>query len=135
MYLLDTVVVSEMRKRVRHPSVIAWFGSISPRTIHVSVLTIAEIEYGIERRRSVDSAFASMLSDWLQVVLLTFGDRTLPITTPIARIWGRLAKGSGRLDADGGIAATAIAHDLTVVTRNVRHFDGSGAKILNPFEG
>lgn len=135
MYLIDTVVLSEMRKRERHPSVVRWLGSISSTDLHISVLTVAEVERGIENRRGVDDVFASLLEDWLQVVLLTFSDRTLPITIPVARAWGRLARRLGRLDADGGIAATALAHDLTVVTRNVRHFDGTGAKILNPFEG
>lgn len=135
MYLIDTVVLSEMRKRVRHPSVVRWLGAVPSGELYISVLTIAEVERGIENRRGIDDALASVLADWLQVVLLTFSDRTLPITIPIARTWGRLAKRLGRFDADGGIAATALAHDLTVITRNVRHFDGSGAKILNPFEG
>lgn len=135
MYLLDTVVLSEMRKQRRHPSVVSWLASISAETVHLSVLTVAEVELGIERQRSIDDAFASTLDRWLQVVLSDFGDRTLPVTVPIARLWGRLAQRFGRLDADGGIAATAIEHDLVVVTRNVQHFDGTGARVLNPFDG
>ncbi len=135
MFLLDTVVISEIRKPRPHPTVAEWFDALSPANAHLSVLTIAEIERGIARQRITDDAFASTLERWLHVVIDDFGDRVLPVSLPIGRIWGRLAQRLGRFDADGGIAATALAHDLTVVTRNVRHFEGTGAKILNPFEG
>jgi predicted nucleic acid-binding protein len=100
----------------------------------VSAATIVEIEFGIERQRKLDPAFAGALAAWLDTMLRIYGDRVLPITVPIARRWGKLIAEVGNRDLDLAIAATALEEGLTVVTRNVAHFAPRGVGTLNPFE-
>lgn len=133
MYLLDTVVLSELRKRRRNLHVITWLESVSEEDLFVSVVTIAEIERGIERQRRLDPAFADALDAWLAVVLRVYADRILPLDLDTARRWGRLPARIGDHDMDLAIAATALEHGLTVVTRNVADFAPTGVATLNPF--
>jgi predicted nucleic acid-binding protein len=133
MYLLDTVVVSEMRKHRRDPNVAGWLGSVAATEVYLSVFTVVEIEAGIERQRIIDPAFATALSAWLAIVLQVYGDRILPLTVPIGRRWGRLIARAGNRSLDLAIAATALEHGLTVVTRNVDDFVPAGVATLNPF--
>jgi predicted nucleic acid-binding protein len=135
MLLLDTVALSELMKSRPNPGVLTWLRRHDPSVVFVSAVTLGEIERGIERQRREDPAFAHRLEGWRDDTIDEFGERVLPVTTEIALLWGRLGGQRGHLNVDLLIAATALAHDLTVVTRNVRHFDGTGAKILNPFEG
>ncbi len=134
MYLVDTVIWSELRKRQPNPGVVDWFRSSDAHDLFVSVMTLGELERGVSRQMSVDPIFAMRLGNWLDETKLLFADRTLPITLPIALEWGRLSLRMLNAGTDLLIAATALKHDLTVVTRNVRHFDGTGAKVLNPFD-
>jgi toxin FitB len=133
MYLLDTVVLSELRKRRRNPHVVAWIGSVSPTDIFLSAVTIAEIELGIERQRKVDPAFALELEKWLDVTLRAYGERVLPLTIGIARRWGRLSAQIGNRELDLAIAATALEHGLTLITRNVSDFAPTGVATFDPF--
>jgi toxin FitB len=134
MYLLDTVVLSELRKRRRNANVVAWIGSVAAADLYVSAATVVEIEFGIERQRRLDPAFAAALAGWLDTMLRLYGERVLPITVQIARRWGRLAAQIGNRDLDLAIAATALEEGLTVVTRNVSHFAPAGVATLNPFD-
>jgi predicted nucleic acid-binding protein len=134
MYLLDTVVLSELRRRKRNPNVVTWLGSVPASDLFLSTVTIAEIELGIERQKTVDPAFAESLAGWLDTVLRAYEDRILPVTIAIARRWGRLAAQIGHTELDLAIAATALEHGLTVVTRNVSDFTPTGVATLNPFE-
>lgn len=136
MYLLDTVVLSELRKthRRRNPHVVSWIGSVSPLDLFVSTVSIGEIERGIERQRETNPDFAGELAGWLDVVLRAYGDRILPVTVGIARRWGKLSARIGNKGLDLAIAATALEHGLTVVTRNVSDFTSTGAATFNPFE-
>jgi toxin FitB len=136
MYLLDTVVLSELRKKPqrRNPHVVSWLGSVSSDQLFLSTITIGEIERGIERQRSVDPALADALTVWLDVVLRNYGERILPLTTAIARRWGRLSAQIGNNGIDLAIAATALEHSLTIVTRNVSDFAKTGATLIDPFE-
>jgi toxin FitB len=134
MYLLDTVVLSELRKRRRDAGVVAWIGSVVPADLFLSAITIAEIELGIERQRAVDPAFAQELARWLDVTLRAYGERILPLTVAIARRWGRLAAQIGNQELDLAIAATALEHGLTVVTRNISDFARAGVPTLDPFD-
>jgi toxin FitB len=133
MHLLDTMVISELSRRHPNRHVLAWFASVTSSDLYLSVISVSEIERGIERQKATDPAFAGRLSTWLDGVLRAYGNRVLPVTTAIARRWGRLAAKIGRDDLDLAIAATALEHGLTVVTRNVSDFAPSGVPTRDPF--
>ncbi|HEX3885044.1 MAG TPA: type II toxin-antitoxin system VapC family toxin [Stellaceae bacterium] len=133
MYLLDTVVLSEMRKRSPDESVVGWFARRDPESLFVSTITIGEIERGAARQRSQDPVFADALSSWLERLLADYGNRIIPVDIRIARCWGRLGAMVGHSGIDLLIAATAIEHGFTVATRNVRHFVPTGVPVENPF--
>ena len=134
MYLLDTVIISELRKRQRDANVAAWVASVGNDDLHLSTVTTYEIQLGIERQRAVDPPFADDLARWLDLVVRAYGDRILPLTVAITRRWGRLAAQIGHRELDLAIAATALEHGLTVVTRNVSHFAPTGVATLDPFQ-
>lgn len=134
MYLLDTVVVSELRKRNADSRVVSWIKGQPPADLYLSVLTVGEIELGIERQRQANPAFATDLEKWLDALLGAYGDRILPMTTSIARRWGKLAGQIGHKGLDLAIAATALDHGLTVVTRNAGHFLPTGVATIDPFQ-
>jgi toxin FitB len=133
-YLLDTVMLSELRKKRPMPSVLRWVKGQRDKELFVSVVSIGEIERGIENLRSSDLDFAQELEQWLETLLNFYGDRILPIGATEARLWGRLSSRIGHEGADILIASTAISRGLTVVTRNTKHFEPTGARVLNPFE-
>jgi hypothetical protein len=133
MYLLDTDVLSELRKRRRNPNVVHWIGTVAAADLFLSAVTIGEIEFGIEKQREADPRFAADLTRWLEITLGAYGDRVLPLDVNIARRWGRLAARIGNKGLDLAIAATALEHGLTVVTRNIAHFTPTGAATLDPF--
>ncbi len=135
MILLDTVVVSELRKTQPDAGVLAFLKGQAPDTVFLSVLTIGEVEAGIERQRSSNPEFADKLAQWLAVMELQFARSILPVTPVIAKLWGRLCVQTGNKGIDNLIAATALVHNLTVVTRNVKHFEPTGARVFNPFSG
>lgn len=134
MFLLDTVFLSELRKRPRNDPASLWFLKQKPSDVFVSAMTIMEIERGIEQQRTRNPPFAASLETWLRDTLAAFGDRVLPITTNIAQRWGRMQIQLKRDDDDVAIAATALEYDLQIVTRNVRDFAPMGAAIFNPFD-
>ena len=134
MYLLDTDVLSELRKRRRDANVVTWIELIRPSDLFISTVTIFEIEFGIELRRHDEPAFAEDLAVWLDDTLRLYGERVLPLTTNIARRWGRLSVKMGHKNLDLALAATALEHGLTMVTRNVAHYERTGVAIVNPFE-
>ena len=132
MYLLDTNIVSELRRPRPHPGVLAWIQEVPPETLHLSGVTIGEIQAGIELTREQDSAKAAELEAWLDQVLATH--HILAQDAPVFREWARLMhRRSDTLSSDALIAATAIAHRLTVVTRNVRDFEPFDVPTLDPF--
>jgi len=134
-YLLDTCVLSELRKPKAHPGVIAWLTGLQPEEAFLSVLTLGEIRRGIELRRARDQAAARALERWLLGLEAHYADRILPVTAAIADRWGRLSPNQPLPVTDGLIAATALEHKLTVVTRNTEDFVRSGVSLLDPFEG
>jgi predicted nucleic acid-binding protein len=134
MYLLDTVVFSELYRHRRHPGFVRWLSDMPEEWLFLSTITIGEVERGIERQRRHDPAFAEALLAWLERSIETYRDRILPVTMTIARRWGRLSARIGHEGADLFIAATAFEHGLIVATRNVRHFTPTGVAVENPFE-
>lgn len=134
MYLLDTVVLSELRRRERNPRVVDWLACQRSSELFLSVVTIGEIERGILLQQTKNAPFASNLARWLETILHRYADRILDIDTAVARRWGRLSAEIGHDGADLLIAATAQAHGLTVVTRNLRHFVPTGVKVFNPWD-
>jgi toxin FitB len=134
VYLLDTAVLSELRKRRRNPDVVAWVRSVNSADLYLSTITVGEIELGIEKQRVSNPAFAEELSRWLERTVRVYGDRILPLDVHVARRWGRLAARIGNKGLDLAIAATALEHGLTMVTRNVAHFEPTGVAVHNPYE-
>jgi predicted nucleic acid-binding protein len=135
MYLLDTVVLSELRKPAprRSRNLVRWIGEVPSQDLFISVVTIGEIERGLEQQRQANPAFAKDLAARLEAVLRTYADRMLPIDIAVARRWGRLSHRLGNKGLDLAIAATALEHGLTVATRNVAHFEPTGVRVINPF--
>ena len=131
MYLLDTMVLSELRKKERNPGVTQWLSGKSDRELFVSVVSIGEITKGITQQEKRNEEFAKILRQWLEKLLLLYKDRVLPIDIPIAKRWGELSVGVNNVDIL--LAATALEHNLTIVTRNERHFGHIGVNIINPW--
>ena len=132
MYLLDTNVVSELRRVRPHGAVLAWFQGVRDEDLHISAVTIGEIQSGIEITREQDEAKAAEIEAWLEQVATTFN--VLSMDADTFRAWARLMhRRTDNLIEDAMIAATAAVHHLTVVTRNVRDFRDFGVLTLNPF--
>ena len=133
-YLLDTNVLSETRKRQPAAGAADWITATPPDRMHVSVLTLGEIEQGIAKVRGRgDRDQASALESWLRDVQAGFEDRVLPVTLAIAAAWGRQQYAQPLPVIDALIAATARVHGMTVVTRNIKDFELAGVQVLNPF--
>lgn len=133
MYLIDTVVLSELRKPQRDVGLASWVERQRTTELFLSVITIGQIERVIARQRARDPDFAVALAAWLDRVLVLYGERILPVDLQIARRWGLLSAALGNDSADLVISATALEHGLTVVTRNVSDFAPTGVATLNPF--
>jgi predicted nucleic acid-binding protein len=133
-YLLDTNVVSELRKGKRaNPKVLAWFQTVPDDGLFLSVLALGEIRAGIERVRPSDPTQARALERWLNGLETSYADRLLPVTADIADKWGRLSAIDPLSVIDCLMAATALENDLSLVTRNTRDVSRTGVQILNPF--
>ena len=133
MYLLDTNVVSELRRPKPHGAVLAWITSVDETDLHLSAMTLGEIQAGIETTRDQDDAKAAEIERWLDLMAGAYN--VLPMDGPAYRMWARLMHTrSDTLYEDAMIAATARIHKLTVVTRNVADFAGFDVAVLNPFK-
>ena len=135
MFLIDTDVLSALRRPERSPGLVSWIAGQRTTDLYMSVVSLGEIERGIARQRRQDPTFAGALAAWLDTLLVLYGERILPFDLPAARRWGRLSAAVGHEGADLLIAATALEHGLTVVTRNVRHFKAAGVPVLDPAAG
>lgn len=133
MYLLDTSVVSELRRPRPHGAVVAWLDAVDDLQLHVSAVTLGEIQAGIELAREQDVAKAAEIEAWLEQVAHAYN--VLPMGARAFRLWAQLMhRKSDTVYEDAMIAATAKAHGLTVVTRNTTGFKPSGVPLLNPFK-
>jgi predicted nucleic acid-binding protein len=133
MYILDTNVISAVRRPDRAPQVAAWLRGKAEQDLFLSVITLGEIERGIRQQEVRDPAFASDLRIWLDRTVLLFSDRLLAFEAEDARIWGRLSAEIGHSGADLMIAATALRHGAIIVTGNVSDFAPTRAAVENPF--
>lgn len=133
MILLDTVVLSELRKARPNSGVVAYLQGQAAGSVYLSALTLGEIESGIEKQRKDSPEFADELARWLVQTELQFASFILPVTPSIAKLWGQLSAQTGNRGIDNLIAATALCHNLTVVTRNVKDFEPTGVRVFNPF--
>lgn len=132
MLLLDTDVVSLLRRQDRHPEMAMWLKAQHPSELYLSVVTLAELESGIVKKQHHDPTFSQQLTNWLEQLPDSYADRILPVNARVARRWGQLSGALGYESKDLLIAATALEHGLMVVTRNVRHFQPSGVTVLDP---
>jgi len=132
VYLLDTNVVSELRKPRPHGAVVAWVDRTSDEDLHLSAVTLGELQAGVEITREQDAGKAAEIEAWIDLVAQTWN--VLPVDAPIFRSWAKLLHGRrDHLIEDALIAATAIVHHLIVVTRNTRDFAVFPVETLNPF--
>lgn len=138
MYLLDTNVISELRKAKSGKAdrnVVAWANSVSASSLFLSVITVLELKTGILLVDRRDSTQGAVLRTWLDShVLPTFSDRILVVDTPVAQRCAKLHVPDPRSDRDAIIAATALVHDMVVVTRNSSNFIPTGVELLNPWQ-
>lgn len=136
MFLLDTNVISEVRKGLRCDAGVSnWYAGVIERDLYLSTLVLGEIRRGVElSRRRRDYQQADRLESWLQTVTGGFAERVLPVNAEVADTWGRLCAVRPIPVIDGLLAATALTFDLVLVTRNISDVQGLGAQLLNPFE-
>jgi predicted nucleic acid-binding protein len=135
MFLLDTNIVSELRKGARaNTRVRSWFAQVDDAALFLSVLVAGELRQGVERVRLRDTTQATHLDRWLRRLIDDYAERLLPVDARVAELWGRLNVPEPVSTVDGLLAATAIVHDLTLVTRNVRDVERTGARLVNPFD-
>ena len=135
MFLLDTNVISEVRKGARcNAALAAWYAGVPDGDLFISVLVCGEIRRGVERVRPRDPRQAEALERWLEDLIESYADRVLPVDDRVAEAWGRLGAVRPIPVIDALLAATAHVHDMTLVTRNASDVDGLGVAVLNPFE-
>ena len=137
MYLVDTDVVSELRKKDKaNPGVAAFFKDAAARDLplYLAAVTIGELRRGVELiRHRGDLRHAGLLERWLDLVLTDYGENILSFDADVAQVWGRLRVPHPENPLDKQIAATALLYDLVLVTHNTRHFATTGVKLLDPF--
>jgi toxin FitB len=133
-FLVDTNVISELRKRDRaHPNVARWAAATPATELGTSVLVLGEIRRGIEMKRRSDRRQGQALDRWFRAIRDRLGDRVLPIDEPVAEEWARLSVPDPLPLVDGLLAATAKVHNLTLVTRNTHDVVRTGVPLLDPF--
>jgi toxin FitB len=133
-FLLHTNVLSELRRGSRtDPNVTAWYATTESRELFTSVLVIGEIRHGIEKKRAKDPLFARKLEHWLRGIMRDYQSNILAITLEVAEVWGSLSLNQTMSEPDGLIAATALFHDLILVSRNETDFKSTEVKTLNPW--
>ena len=133
-YLLDTNVVSEVRRRRPDRGVMQWFDSVRADELYLSVMVVGEIRHGIERLARRDPGRAGVFEKWLIDLQELYGNRVVPVTAAIAEVWGRLNAGDPLPVVDSLMAATALVHGWTFVTRNTADVVQTGVRLINPFE-
>jgi len=132
-YLLDTNILSETRKKQADEKVVAFLTSADPSSIYISILTLGELRKGVAQKRRTDPATAADLAAWVDGLEFGFANHILAVDTATAKVWGELSAQRPRPVIDTLLAATAIVHELTFVTRNTSDVDDIDMTLLNPF--
>ena len=132
-FLLDTDILSAIRRKQRDQNLEKWLHSINSFDVYISVVTLGEVERGITLQRQNNPEFAKDLQSWLDTIIDRYQQRILPLSISIAQRWGRLSGELGHSSADLMIAATALEHNLIVATRNTRHFEPTQVSLINPY--
>jgi len=132
-FLLDTNVVSEFRKKSPDAGASDWLDSVRSSQLYLSVLVVGEIKQGVERLAARDPKQAAVIEDWRQRLVRGYADRIVPVSLEVAETWGRLNATAPLPLVDGLMAATALVHDWTFVTRNHVDVERTGVRLLNPF--
>ena len=135
MILIDTDVLSALRRSERDANLEAWFNRQRESDLFLSAVTIGEIERGIQRQQAINPEFARTLASWLDSMTTIYGERILPFDLAEARRWRQLSARIGSNSPDLMIAATALEHGLTVATRNISDFEPTGVAAIDPFSG
>lgn len=134
-YLLDTNLLSETRKKRADAGVLAFLHSAEASTLYISVLVLGELRKGIAKKKREDAEMAKRLAEWVDGLEYSFADRILGVDAATARLWGDWAGERPRPVVDTLLAATAVVHGLTLVTRNIRDVRGIPVKVLDPWKG
>jgi len=132
-YLLDTNVLSETRRRQADERVTSFLSSVDASALHISVLTLGELRKGVANKKQTDPGSAKKLAAWIDGLEYSFADHILGIDAAVARLWGELSAERPRPVIDTLLAATAMVHDLTLVTRNTADVRGMKVKVFNPW--
>jgi len=133
-YLLDTNIISETRKARADGGVMAFLSAADATALFLSVLTLGELRKGVAAKRRTDPVAAGRLGVWVDGIETTFVDRILSIDAPVARLWGEQSADRGLPVIDALIAATALVHGLSLVTRNTRDFEATGVPLVDPWQ-
>ena len=133
-YLLDTNTVSEPKRKRPNAAAAAWLRRVDQSLLFISVLTLGEIENGVTRLASRDKIAADALRAWAEGIRADFSSRIIAVDLAIAETWGRISARRPLPVADGLLAATALVHGMTLVTRNVRDVADTGVKLINPWD-
>ncbi len=134
LYLLDTNVLSETRRQLADARVMSFLSRSVPSTLHISVLTVGELRKGVSLKRRSDPSSARKIGDWVDGFEASFADRILGIDGAIASLWGELSAERPRPVIDTLLAATAMVHGMTFVTRNTKDVHDLKVKLLNPWD-
>ncbi|MFF0345654.1 type II toxin-antitoxin system VapC family toxin [Kribbella sp. NPDC004875] len=132
-FLLDTNVVSEFRKKAPDADASNWLDSVRSSQLYLSVLVVGELRQGVDRLAARDPKQAAAIEDWMQRLVRGYADRIVPVSLEVAQTWGRLNAAGPLPLVDGLMAATALVHDWTFVTRNCPDVERTGVRVFNPF--
>ncbi len=133
-YLLDTNVLKEISRAEPHKNVSAWLDTVDDTELAISVISVREISKGIEKKRKTDETVAGAIAEAAEAIFSAYEGRILPVDEVVARLWGQMLGQSDKNTDDTGLAATARANSLVVVTRNVADFKGRKVDVLDPFK-
>lgn len=133
-YLLDTNIVSELRRKIPNANVVEWFQEINHEHLYLSCLTIGELKFGAQKKLKSDLTQGQLLIKWTDALVNAYDEQIIDIDIAVCEEWGNLLTIDGSNAIDSLLAAQSIIHNMTLVTRNIKHFQMFNIKLINPFE-